>query len=104
MIWGGPGVGKSALLARATQMLSWSEEVREAAGISGEFNMENLHINEYFIRRDMGTNKEEDLLEYFYKRLENRFKTGINPGKKYQGAKKGRKRSAQVSYPKTFRR
>lgn len=81
MIWGGPGVGKSSLLARVVQMFSWSEDVRREAGIKGDISAERMHIVEYFIRRDMGTNKAEDLLDHLYKRLDNMFKTGISQGK-----------------------
>jgi len=50
-IWGPPGVGKSALLARATQIARCSQEVRESIDESGQWPDSKLHLVEYFIRR-----------------------------------------------------
>lgn len=50
-IWGPPGVGKSALLARATQVARCSQEVRESIDESGQWPDFKLHLVEYFIRR-----------------------------------------------------
>jgi len=88
MIWGGPGVGKSALLARAVQMLSWSEEIRKEAGIKGGIGKDKLYIFEYFIRRDMGTNDGEEFLDYMYRRLFNKFKIEIKAGKSVKEKKR----------------
>lgn len=50
-IWGPPGVGKSALLARATQIARCSSEVRETMEDSAQWPQGKLHLIEYFIRR-----------------------------------------------------
>jgi hypothetical protein len=50
-VWGPPGVGKSALLARATQVARCSQEVRESIDESGQWPDSKLHLVEYFIRR-----------------------------------------------------
>lgn len=50
-IWGPPGVGKSALLARATQLARSSKEVLDSIEESDQWSNIKLHIIEYFIRR-----------------------------------------------------
>jgi len=50
-IWGPPGVGKSALLARATQIARCSPEIRESIHESNQWPDVKLHLIEYFIRR-----------------------------------------------------
>jgi hypothetical protein len=50
-IWGPPGVGKSALLARATQVARCSKEIRETIHEGSQWPDVKLHLVEYFIRR-----------------------------------------------------
>ena len=50
-IWGPPGVGKSALLARATQVARCSPEIRESINEGNQWPDLKLHLVEYFIRR-----------------------------------------------------
>lgn len=50
-IWGPPGVGKSALLARATQLARSSKEVRESIEESEQWPNTKLYLVEYFLRR-----------------------------------------------------
>jgi hypothetical protein len=50
-IWGPPGVGKSALLARATQLARCSPEIRETIEEGNQWPNVKLHLVEYFIRR-----------------------------------------------------
>jgi hypothetical protein len=50
-IWGPPGVGKSALLARATQVARCSPEIRESIHDGNQWPDVKLHLVEYFIRR-----------------------------------------------------
>ncbi len=80
MIWGGPGVGKSALLARTVQMLGWSQMIREQAGIIGGISASDLCIIEYFIRRDMRTNNTDQFLDHMFASLQRNYRTGIKPG------------------------
>jgi hypothetical protein len=80
-IWGGPGVGKSALLARIIQILSWSPEIRGQAGIEENIFLNKIHVIEYLIRRDMGSNKTEDMINYLLLRLDKNFKLNYKPGR-----------------------
>jgi nucleoside-triphosphatase THEP1 len=80
MLWGGPGVGKSALLARIVQILSWSSEVKKEAGFEIDNNDQKISVIEYFIRRDMGTNKASEFLDYMYRVIESRYKLGFKGG------------------------
>jgi hypothetical protein len=84
-IWGGPGIGKSALLARLSQILKWNPELRKDSGIDFDFNGK-IYVLEYFIRRDMGTNNASTFSNNLLVRLEKIFTTGVkavvggNPG------------------------
>jgi hypothetical protein len=50
-IWGPPGVGKSALLAHATQVARCSTEIRKTIDQGNLWPDVKLHLVEYFIRR-----------------------------------------------------
>lgn len=82
MLWGGPGIGKSALLARLTQLLRLPEALRETKEDSpspdpgGRFE-----VLEYFIRRGINqTDRIETLLDNLSQRLERIGLTGIPLG------------------------
>lgn len=80
MVWGAPGVGKSALLARVIQVLAWpvellSEVYPELPHIEHRFT-----VVPYFIRRDEGTDGADRLLDNLNRRIEARFRTGIPLG------------------------
>ena len=68
MIWGGPGIGKSALMARMVQLLKMDKEERwEGLGgveLEGELR---FHVVDYFIRRN--SNEDGQMAVYFLKNL-----------------------------------
>ena len=51
VVWGPPGVGKSTLLARMTQLLRWAPELRDQATPGLEWPGLRITVVEYFIRR-----------------------------------------------------
>ena len=56
MVWGGPGIGKSALLARTIQALAWSSQERANENLGGAEGVERFVVVKYFIRRSGQTN------------------------------------------------
>ena len=78
-IWGVPGIGKSALLARLSQILRWDKELRKDAGFELKTDI-HLHVMEYFIRRDMGTIYATSFSNNLLIRLEKQFQTGVKAG------------------------
>lgn len=79
-IWGGPGVGKSALLARAVQILGWHPDLRRESYPDLPDVGLSLEIIPYFIRRDMSTNAADVLFDNLNRRIESRYRTGIPLG------------------------
>jgi hypothetical protein len=79
-IWGSPGVGKSALLARVSQLLSYAPEIRQQAEL--EVTWPNLKIStvEYFIRRG-STETITDVFESLSQRLDFQFGIKMELGK-----------------------
>ncbi len=82
MVWGGPGIGKSALLARYFQILGWPPEMRVAEELGprrdGGGAVKTL---EYFIKKATNnTDNADHLLENLSRRLELMFTTGIPIG------------------------
>lgn len=75
MVWGGPGVGKSALLARSVQVLRAPPELRlEVCGTDVEGA--SVRVLEYFVRRG-STDRAEGLLNSLNHRLEIAFGTNL---------------------------
>lgn len=79
LYWGPPGAGKSALLARALQILRWPADLRQREGYeapdSGDLT---LHVLEFFIwRGQRETTAIEYLLKNLSERFEQRFRTGL---------------------------
>lgn len=79
-VWGGPGVGKSALLARAAQVLGWDPVLRQSVYPDLPDMQPLLVIISYFIRRDMSTNSADLLFDNLNRRIESRYHTGIPIG------------------------
>ena len=75
-IWGPPGVGKSALLARATQVARCSPEIRETMHEGKQWPDVKLHLVEYFIRRG-ATDTAAQFFDSVNKRLDQLF--GLKP-------------------------
>lgn len=80
MVWGGPGVGKSALLARAIQVMKWPAEIREAEDLTTPSPLGEVRVFEYFIRRGQRTANTDYLLDNLNSRLEAAFRTGLPLG------------------------
>ena len=80
MVWGGPGIGKSALLARSIQTLQSSPQDREADGLEPAAGLGNVTVVEYFIRRSSKTDNINNLLDNLSVRIEQKFKAGIPAG------------------------
>ena len=72
VVWGPPGVGKSTLLARMTQLLRWDPELREQASPGITWPELNIEVVEYFIRRG-STDTAAKMLESVNQRLDARF-------------------------------
>ncbi len=78
--WGAPGIGKSALMARAVQVLGWPREARETAYPALPDVAVDLTVLPYFIRRDMGTNDAVLMLDCLCRRLDARWRLGLGRG------------------------
>ena len=79
-IWGPPGVGKSALLARATQVARCSPEIRETIHEGNQWPDAKLHLVEYFIRRG-ATDTASQFFESVNQRLDQLFGLRFDFGK-----------------------
>lgn len=80
MLWGGPGIGKSALMARLVQILNWPPEIREADGWTSSGSLGRVAIFEYFIRRGQRSADAAYLLDNLNQRLEQHYHTRIPLG------------------------
>jgi hypothetical protein len=82
MVWGGPGIGKSALLARFFQVLKWPAELRATEHLeSRRPDGSRTHTLEYFIRRATNrTDTADFFLENLNQRLDGLFPTRIPSG------------------------
>ncbi len=78
-IWGPPGVGKSALLARTTQILRYNEEIKEMLDDSKQWTQTKVHIVEYFIRRG-ATDNATNFFTNLNQRLDFMFKLHLDMG------------------------
>ena len=81
VLWGPPGMGKSALMARAIDYLSWSAETQrdaypEFAPPAVEEQPLKLHVVRCFVRR-AGLTDVRDLFETLNRQLDRRFPTGV---------------------------
>jgi hypothetical protein len=79
-IWGPPGVGKSALLARATQVARCSPEIRETIHEGNQWPNVKLHLVEYFIRRG-ATDTASQFFDSVNQRLDQLFSLRFDFGK-----------------------
>ncbi len=76
--WGNPGIGKSALLARAIQILKWPKDFQIQSGIFPiDTNINNIDVIEYFFRRGADTENAGGMLEYINLLLEEKYKLGL---------------------------
>ena len=78
VVWGPPGVGKSTLLARMTQLLRWAPELRDQATPGLEWPGLRITVVEYFIRRG-ATDTATRLLDSVNQRLDARFGLRLPP-------------------------
>ena len=88
MIWGGPGIGKSALMARLVQILKWPEDVRLAElgeampkGSEDHPVPAQFEVLEYMIRRGKFSANALFFLQNLCQRLDRIQKTGVPLGK-----------------------
>ena len=86
-LWGGPGIGKSALMARLVQILQWPEDVRRAelgdrmpVGTEERPLPQKFHVLEYFIRRGEESSRTEFFLKNMCQRLDRMAKTNLPLG------------------------
>ena len=79
-VWGPPGVGKSALLARVSQLLSYSPEIRNQQESTVEWPELKFTTVEYFIRRN-SSDTVVDLFDKLAQRLDFRFGIKMELGK-----------------------
>ncbi len=80
MLWGGPGVGKSALMARVIQVLEWPEDLRLLAYPDADTSGVFMKVFPYFIRRGLGSDSALMLVRNLSQRLERSFATGVPIG------------------------
>jgi hypothetical protein len=79
-IWGPPGVGKSALLARSAQILRYNPEVREVLENGDDWPQAKVHLVDYFIRRG-SKNTALDFFDSVNQRLDHLFHLRLASGK-----------------------
>lgn len=99
MVWGSPGVGKSALIARAAQILDWAPGLREQVYPDLPQVDAKLSLIPYFIRRGATSGGAEYMLSNLNQRLEMVRSTGIPLGGSVleQAERLGRRISAVAS-------
>jgi hypothetical protein len=87
-IWGGPGIGKSALIARSLVLVrAGLEEKTQLVETGFDLGTKNIIVLEYFIRRATITEKEDTFYSMLGEDLEEIFKTGISMGNNLQEKK-----------------
>ena len=87
-IWGGPGIGKSALIARSLVLVRAGLEEKTQVGETGfDLGTKDIIVLEYFIRRATITEKEDTFYSMLGEDLEGIFKTGISMGNNLQEKK-----------------
>jgi hypothetical protein len=87
-IWGGPGIGKSALIARSLVLVRAGLEEKIQVGETGfDLGTKDIIVLEYFIRRATITDKEDTFYSMLGEDLEGIFKTGISMGNNLQEKK-----------------
>jgi hypothetical protein len=79
-IWGPPGVGKSALLARTTQIVRYNAEVRMMLEEGNHWPESKIHLVEYFIRRG-ATDTASQFFDSMNKRMDQLFNLRLEYGK-----------------------
>lgn len=79
-IWGPPGVGKSALLARSSQILRYNPEVREVLEEGHQWPEQRVYLVDYFIRRG-STDTANDFFDSVNLRLDAIFNLRLSLGK-----------------------
>jgi hypothetical protein len=79
-IWGPPGVGKSALLARLTQVARCNPEIRETINEGNQWHDVKLHLVDYFIRRG-ATETASQFFDSVNQRLDQLFNLRFDIGK-----------------------
>lgn len=79
-IWGPPGVGKSALLARSSQILRYNPEVREVLEHGEEWPNSKVFLVDFFIRRG-SKNTAIDFFDSVNQRLDFLFNLRFSMGK-----------------------
>lgn len=79
-VWGPPGVGKSALLARVSQLLSYTPEIRNQYESAVQWPDFKFTTIEYFIRRN-SSDTAADLFDKLAQRLDFRFGLKMELGK-----------------------
>jgi hypothetical protein len=79
-VWGPPGVGKSALLARASQITRYSAEVRQTMEEGSNWPDLRIHLMEYFIRRG-ATDTASQFFDSLNQRLDQLFNLRLEYGK-----------------------
>ena len=78
-IWGPTGVGKSALLARVSQLLSYEPTMRMQIETNVIWPTSRVHILEYFLRRG-DSDTATSLFDSFCQRLDYKFKIKMEVG------------------------
>ncbi len=96
MVWGGSGIGKSALLARLVQILRWPEVVRQAElgdhmpqGTAEQPVPASFQVLEYFIRRGEESGRTDFFLKNMCQRLDRISKTSIPLGNTSEELRQG---------------
>lgn len=79
-IWGPPGVGKSALLARVTQIARYNVEVRQMMEEGNNWPDGKIHMVEYFIRRG-STDNASQFFDSLNQRLDLMYNLRLEYGK-----------------------
>jgi len=79
MLWGPPGVGKSALLARFAELIRWAPERRAEAYPELEWPDHHYQIVDYYIRRG-SSDKVSELFDSINQRLDAQFKLNFKLG------------------------
>ncbi len=79
-IWGAPGVGKSTLLARSSQIIKAAPEHRQVMEEGNDWSFTDFHLVEYFIRNG-SSDTAADFFNSMSQRLDVLFKLKLEIGK-----------------------
>lgn len=97
-VFGNPGLGKSALLAKILEPRNtYTSMFQDDIQSTNQLDPENFYVIRYFIKRNLETARIENLLDYLFNQLEtNVFQTNISIGQTLESKSQALKQQLQI--------